>query len=175
MHRAVQAGASPQGGWRRDTQPAPLLPGPARPSRGRAGRPTGTAGGRAEQAEIPAKSCRTIYNGKGRHSWRERSRRGFLQTSTAQGRWRGARARPGSSRRRGAGASTAVAVSAVCAFTELRSKRVSLISQLCEEVTCTLRYCQRRSLHGGQGLCPGWNSTSKRLCALLRFPQSFSS
>lgn len=45
------------------------------------------------------------YKGKGRHSWRERSRRGFLQTTTTQDWWRGVCALLGSSRWRGAGIS----------------------------------------------------------------------
>lgn len=43
------------------------------------GTPTGVAAGRAKQTKTPAETAgksNAIYNRKGRHSWRERSRRG---------------------------------------------------------------------------------------------------
>lgn len=64
---------------------------------------------------------------------------GFLQTSATPDQWQCVCACVcallGSSSRRGAGTAGSVAVSLLCAFTELCLKR-SLVSQVCEEITC---------------------------------------
>lgn len=79
------------GSWQRATQPKPFLPSPSCLPAAGGGGSTGDPRGRLEgEQNRPKKLLKaagkssTIYNGKGRHSWREGSRRGFLQTSTTQ-------------------------------------------------------------------------------------------